>query len=74
MTVLGSFLAMVPKNQSTYTINDPNVKELKWADIITPFMYKTELLQKFLTLMMSAIYTVYFMIQHYEMLMILYGT
>lgn len=34
------FLAMVPKNQSAYTINDPNVKRIEVARYITPFMNK----------------------------------
>ncbi|MEJ5049913.1 peptide-N-glycosidase F-related protein [Chryseobacterium culicis] len=34
------FLAMVPKNQSTYTINDPNVKRIEVGRYITPFMNK----------------------------------
>jgi hypothetical protein len=34
------FLAMVPKNQSTYTINDPNVKRIEIGRYITPFMNK----------------------------------
>lgn len=38
---LGSvYLAMVPKNQSTYTINDANVKRIEVARYITPFMNK----------------------------------
>lgn len=38
---LGSvFLAMVPKNQPTYTINDANVKRIEVARYITPFMNK----------------------------------
>lgn len=34
------FLAMVPKNQSTYTINDANVKRIEIGRYITPFMNK----------------------------------
>lgn len=34
------FLAMVPKNQSTYTIDDANVKRIEVARYITPFMNK----------------------------------
>jgi len=34
------FLAMIPKNQSTYTINDPNVKRIEIGRYITPFMNK----------------------------------
>lgn len=34
------FLAMVPKNQSTYTLSDPNVKRIEVARYITPFMNK----------------------------------
>ncbi|NIF04500.1 T9SS type A sorting domain-containing protein [Chryseobacterium sp. Tr-659] len=34
------YLAMVPKNQSTYTLNDPNVKRIEAARYITPFMNK----------------------------------
>ncbi|WP_261511273.1 peptide-N-glycosidase F-related protein [Chryseobacterium paludis] len=38
---LGSvFLAMVPKNQPTYTINDANVKRIEIGRYITPFMNK----------------------------------
>lgn len=38
---LGSvFLAMVPKNQPIYTINDANVKRIEVARYITPFMNK----------------------------------
>ncbi|EJL71704.1 peptide-N-glycosidase F-related protein [Chryseobacterium populi] len=38
---LGSvYLAMVPKNQPTYTINDVNVKRIEVARYITPFMNK----------------------------------
>ncbi|MCI3937021.1 T9SS type A sorting domain-containing protein [Chryseobacterium aahli] len=38
---LGSvFLAMVPKNQPTYTIDDANVKRIEVARYITPFMNK----------------------------------
>ncbi|UFH31743.1 T9SS type A sorting domain-containing protein [Chryseobacterium sp. C-71] len=38
---LGSvFLAMIPKNQPTYTINDANVKRIEVARYITPFMNK----------------------------------
>ncbi|MEY8759580.1 peptide-N-glycosidase F-related protein [Chryseobacterium tongliaoense] len=38
---LGSvYLAMVPKNQPTYTINDANVKRIEVARYITPFMNK----------------------------------
>ncbi|WP_080780077.1 peptide-N-glycosidase F-related protein [Chryseobacterium phocaeense] len=38
---LGSvFLAMVPKNQPTYTVNDANVKRIEAARYITPFMNK----------------------------------
>ncbi len=34
------FLAMVPKNQSTYTLNDPSVKRIEIGRYITPFMNK----------------------------------
>lgn len=34
------FLALVPKNQSTYTLDDPNVKRIEAARYITPFMNK----------------------------------
>lgn len=34
------FLALVPKNQSTYTLNDPNIKRIEAARYITPFMNK----------------------------------
>ncbi|MGN7862981.1 peptide-N-glycosidase F-related protein [Chryseobacterium sp. 22458] len=34
------YLAMVPKNQATYTINDANVKRIEVARYITPFMNK----------------------------------
>lgn len=34
------FLALVPKNQSTYTLNDPNVKRIEVGRYITPFMNK----------------------------------
>lgn len=34
------FLAMVPKNQSTYTVDDPNVKRIEVGRYITPFMNK----------------------------------
>ncbi|MDR4952650.1 peptide-N-glycosidase F-related protein [Chryseobacterium sp. ES2] len=34
------FLAMVPKNQATYTINDANVKRIEIGRYITPFMNK----------------------------------
>ncbi|TXJ00314.1 peptide-N-glycosidase F-related protein [Chryseobacterium sp. WX] len=34
------FLAMVPKNQTTYTINDTNVKRIEIGRYITPFMNK----------------------------------
>ncbi|WP_128572189.1 peptide-N-glycosidase F-related protein [Chryseobacterium sp. P1-3] len=34
------FLAMVPKNQSAYTLNDPNVKRIEIGRYITPFMNK----------------------------------
>lgn len=34
------FLALVPKNQSTYTMNDSNVKRIEAARYITPFMNK----------------------------------
>jgi hypothetical protein len=34
------FLAMVPKNQPTYTINDVNVKRIEIGRYITPFMNK----------------------------------
>ncbi|UTX50417.1 peptide-N-glycosidase F-related protein [Chryseobacterium sp. MA9] len=34
------FLAMVPKNQSTYTINDPNIRRIEIGRYITPFMNK----------------------------------
>lgn len=38
---LGSvFLAMVPKNQPTYTVDDANVKRIEVARYITPFMNK----------------------------------
>lgn len=38
---LGSvFLAMVPKNQPTYTIDDTNVKRIEIGRYITPFMNK----------------------------------
>lgn len=38
---LGSvYLAMVPKNQSTYTVNDTNVKRIEVGRYITPFMNK----------------------------------
>lgn len=36
------FLAMVPKNQSTYTINDSNVKRIEVGRYITPFMNKNK--------------------------------
>lgn len=34
------FLALVPKNQPTYTMNDANVKRIEAARYITPFMNK----------------------------------
>lgn len=34
------FLAMVPKNQSTYTVDDTNVKRIEVGRYITPFMNK----------------------------------
>lgn len=34
------YLAMVPKNQTTYTIDDANVKRIEVARYITPFMNK----------------------------------
>ncbi|REC59891.1 hypothetical protein DRF65_23560 [Chryseobacterium pennae] len=34
------FLAMVPKNQPTYTLNDTNIKRIEVARYITPFMNK----------------------------------
>ncbi|AZA84742.1 hypothetical protein C1637_18330 [Chryseobacterium lactis] len=34
------FLALVPKNQTTYAINDPNVKRIEVGRYITPFMNK----------------------------------
>ncbi|WP_312390264.1 peptide-N-glycosidase F-related protein [Chryseobacterium sp.] len=34
------FLALVPKNQATYTMNDTNVKRIEVARYITPFMNK----------------------------------
>ncbi|WP_165828281.1 peptide-N-glycosidase F-related protein [Chryseobacterium phosphatilyticum] len=34
------FLALVPKNQATYTLNDPNVKRIEVGRYITPFMNK----------------------------------
>ncbi|CAH0285752.1 peptide-N-glycosidase F-related protein [Chryseobacterium sp. Bi04] len=34
------FLALVPKNQPTYTINDANVKRIEVGRYITPFMNK----------------------------------
>lgn len=34
------FLAMVPKNQATYEMNDPNVKRIEVGRYITPFMNK----------------------------------
>ncbi|PQA90569.1 hypothetical protein B0A69_19770 [Chryseobacterium shigense] len=38
---LGSvYLAMIPKNQPTYTINDANVKRIEVGRYITPFMNK----------------------------------
>jgi hypothetical protein len=38
---LGSvYLAMIPKNQPTYTINDVNVKRIEVSRYITPFMNK----------------------------------
>lgn len=38
---LGSvFLAMIPKNQPTYTLNDANVKRVEVGRYITPFMNK----------------------------------
>ncbi|MDP9960432.1 hypothetical protein J2T04_002316 [Chryseobacterium lathyri] len=38
---LGSvYLAMIPKNQPTYTINDANVKRIEVSRYITPFMSK----------------------------------
>jgi len=36
------FLTMVPKNQSTYTIDDPNVKRIEIGRYITPFMNKNK--------------------------------
>ncbi|MDR6487327.1 hypothetical protein J2799_001832 [Chryseobacterium vietnamense] len=36
------FLAMVPKNQSTYTVDDPNVKRIEVGRYITPFMNKNK--------------------------------
>ncbi|MCC3216222.1 T9SS type A sorting domain-containing protein [Chryseobacterium sp. X308] len=36
------FLAMVPKNQATYTINDTNVKRIEVGRYITPFMNKNK--------------------------------
>lgn len=36
------FLAMVPKNQSIYTINDSNVKRIEVGRYITPFMNKNK--------------------------------
>ncbi|MFS4471328.1 peptide-N-glycosidase F-related protein [Chryseobacterium sp. T20] len=36
------FLAMVPKNQATYTINDANVKRIEIGRYITPFMNKNK--------------------------------
>lgn len=36
------FLAMIPKSQSTYTINDPNVKRIEVGRYITPFMNKNK--------------------------------
>ncbi|MDR6459641.1 hypothetical protein J2786_002748 [Chryseobacterium vietnamense] len=36
------FLAMVPKNQSTYTVDDPNIKRIEVGRYITPFMNKNK--------------------------------
>lgn len=36
------FLAMVPKNQTTYTVNDPTVKRIEVGRYITPFMNKNK--------------------------------
>lgn len=36
------FLAMVPKNQSSYSIDDPNVKRIEVGRYITPFMNKNK--------------------------------
>ncbi|WP_165851730.1 peptide-N-glycosidase F-related protein [Chryseobacterium pennipullorum] len=36
------FLALVPKNQATYTLTDPNVKRIEVGRYITPFMNKNK--------------------------------
>nr|WP_315029553.1 peptide-N-glycosidase F-related protein [uncultured Chryseobacterium sp.] len=36
------FLTLVPKNQASYTINDPNIKRIEVGRYITPFMNKNK--------------------------------